>query len=87
MRGRHRAAPDRFRWRRSSVPAAIPVPRRVGIEVVCAETKTAHRVSVDEMTAGHRCGDFLAFCGVRFPAASLTDPGCSQCQRCREHLS
>ena len=54
--GRHRAAPEGSRWRRSSAPAVVPAPRRPGIEVVDALTKLAHRVSPEELVTGHQRG-------------------------------
>lgn len=80
--GRHRAVPQGSRWRRSSAPAAIPAPRRPGIEVVCAATKLTHRVSPEELVPGHQRGDFVAFCGARFQAASLVEPGQGRCSEC-----
>jgi hypothetical protein len=80
--GRHRAAPQRSRWRRSSAPAVVPAPRRPGIEVVCATTKLMHRVSPDELVTGHQRGDFVALCGARFAAAALVEPGRGRCGGC-----
>jgi hypothetical protein len=80
--GKHRAARERSRWRRSSAQAVIPAQRRVGIDVVDAQTKVAHLVSPDELVAGHQRGDYVAFCGARFLAASLVEPGRGQCMEC-----
>ncbi|HEX6402142.1 MAG TPA: hypothetical protein VF003_03100 [Pseudonocardiaceae bacterium] len=80
--GRHRAVPKGSRWRRSSAPAAISAPRLLGIEVVDALTKLAHRVSPDELVTGHQRGDLVAFCGARFLAASLVEPRRGCCAGC-----
>ncbi|MGH3765367.1 MAG: hypothetical protein ACRDS0_06975 [Pseudonocardiaceae bacterium] len=79
---RHRAVSDRHRWRRSSAQAMIPVPRRPGIELVDGITQVRHRVSSDALHAGRQRGDYVALCGVRLLAASLTDPGRGQCPGC-----
>lgn len=60
----------------------IPASGRAGIELVDALTKLAHRVSPDELVAGHRRGNYLALCGARFPAASLAEPGRGRCREC-----
>jgi len=39
---RHRAVPNRLRWRRSSASAVVPVLWRPGIELMDALTKVAH---------------------------------------------
>ncbi len=62
--------------------AAIPAPCRAGIELVDARTRVAHQVSPDELRAGRATGDYQARCGAWFLAASLTDPGRSQCPGC-----
>jgi hypothetical protein len=62
--------------------AAIPPPRRVGIELVDARTRMTHQVSPDELRAGRARGDYQALCGGRLLAASLTDPGCGRCSGC-----
>jgi hypothetical protein len=62
--------------------AAVLAPRRAGVELVDASTKLAHRVSLDELVAGHRRGDYLALCGARFPAASLVEAGRGRCRGC-----
>jgi hypothetical protein len=60
------------------------VRRRPGIEVVDAATLLTHLVSPEEMTAGHQRGDFVAFCGDRFQAACMVEPGVGPCQRCQQ---
>ena len=67
---------------RRSPKAAIPPPRRPGIELVDARTRVAHQVSPDELRAGRARGDYQALCGVRLLAASLTDPGRGRCREC-----
>ena len=79
---RHRAVSRRPRWRRSPAPAVIPAQRRPGIEVVDALTKLAHLVNPDELAVGRQRGDYQARCGVRFPAASLVEPGRGRCRGC-----
>jgi hypothetical protein len=74
MAGRHS--------KRRGADARIPVQRLPGIEVVCAETKLAHLVGLDELVAGHQRGDYLGFCGARFLAASLMEPGRGTCPGC-----
>jgi hypothetical protein len=81
---RHRAITGWSRWRQSSAPALVSVQRRAGIELVDTLTKLAHLVSPDEMVTGHQRGDYQAFCGDRFVAACLVEPGRGPCQRCRE---
>lgn len=61
---------------------AIPVPRRVGVELVDARTRVAHQVSPEELRAGRARGDYQTRCGARLLAASLTDPGRGQCPEC-----
>lgn len=80
---RHRAVSDRARWRRrSTARAVIAVQRLPGVEVVDAQTKLAHQVSADELMTGHRRGDYLGLCGVRFRPASLVEPGRGRCPEC-----
>lgn len=81
-RARHRAVSQRSRWRWSSARAVVPLQRRAGIEVVDALTKLAHQVSPDELLAGRQCGDYEAFCGARFRAASMVEPGRGRCAGC-----
>jgi hypothetical protein len=59
-----------------------PAPRRPGIELVDARTRLVHRVSPDALLDGRAHGDYEAFCGARFLAASLTDPGRGRCREC-----
>lgn len=42
----------------TSEGAAIPVPRRPGIELVDARTRVAHQVSPDKLRAGRATGDY-----------------------------
>jgi hypothetical protein len=65
----------------------IPAPRRPSIELVDALTKLAHQVSPDELLAGRQRVDYQGFCGLRFMAASMVEPGRGPCQPCREHVS
>jgi hypothetical protein len=60
------------------------VPRGGGIDLVDALTKLAHKVSPEELLVGRQWGDYEGFCGLRFMAASLVEPGCGPCQPCRE---
>lgn len=80
--GKHPAVQGGHRWCRPSVHAVITVPRPPGAEVVDALTSLVHRVSVDELLAGRRRGNYLALCGARFPAASMVDPGRGRCRDC-----
>jgi hypothetical protein len=74
----------RFRWHRSSTQAVVPVQRISGIEVIDTETRLAHQVSPDELVAGLQRGEYQGFCGARFRAASMVEPGRGQCRPCRE---
>jgi hypothetical protein len=56
----------------------------VGIDLVDVETKLAHKVSPDELLAGRTRGDYQGFCGTRFMAASMVEPGRGQCQPCQQ---
>jgi hypothetical protein len=86
--GRYRAVAGRPRWRRSSAPSVVPAPRLpAGIDLVDVVTKLAHKVSPDEMVTGHQRGDYLGFCGERFRAACLVEPGRGPCQLCRERAT
>lgn len=67
-----------------SPKGVVPAQRPPGIELVDARTRVAHWVSPDELLAGRARGDYEAFCGARFLAASLTDPGLRS-QRCVDH--
>ncbi len=69
-----------LRLRRS--PEATLAPRKVGIELVDAASKLAHLVSPDELLAGRARGDYQGFCGARFLAASMTEPGRGRCAEC-----
>jgi hypothetical protein len=80
--GRHRAV-NRSHRRRSPAQTQVPVRRRPGIEVVDAATLLTHLVTPGEMTAGHKRGNFVGFCGDRFVAASMVEPGEGPCQRCQ----
>ena len=60
----------------------VPAPRRPGIELVDARTRLVHRVNPDALLDGRAHGDYEAFCGRRFLAASLTDPGRGRCREC-----
>ncbi|HET9254283.1 MAG TPA: hypothetical protein VFO16_03650 [Pseudonocardiaceae bacterium] len=73
--------------KRRRVRARIPERRLPGIELVDAVTKLAHRVSPDELLAGRRSGDYQGFCGARFPAASMVEPGRGPCELCRERAA
>lgn len=73
---------DRPRWRRSSAPAVVPAQRLPGIDVVDASTKVAHLVSPDELVTGRARGNYQGFCGARFRAASLVEPGRDRCPGC-----
>src|SRR5262249_23472070 len=50
-------------------------------------TKLAHLVTPDEMVAGHQRGDYVGFCGDRFQAASLVEPGRGPCQPCQQRAT
>jgi hypothetical protein len=71
-----RGQADRYQGPHSGVgaQAVVPVPRLLGIELVDTLTPLAHRVSPEEPLAGRARGDYEAFCGARFLAATLTDP-------------
>jgi hypothetical protein len=73
---------DRSRWRRSSTRAVVPVSRLPGIKMVDAETGMAHQVSAEELRAGRGRGDYQGFCGARFLAASMVEPGRGRCPGC-----
>jgi hypothetical protein len=75
----------RSRWRRSSAP--VPAQRRAGIDVVDVVTKLAHKVNPDELLAGRSRGEYLGFCGARFQAASMVDPGHGQCLPCQQRVT
>jgi hypothetical protein len=60
----------------------VLAPRRPGIELVDARTRMVHRVSPDGLLDGRAHGDYEAFCGARFLAASLTDPWDGRCPEC-----
>lgn len=60
----------------------VPMRRLPGIELVDALTRVAHRVSPEELLTGRARGDYQGFCGVRFLAAGLTDPGRDRCPDC-----
>jgi len=81
-RARHRAVFRRSRWRRSFTPAVIPAPRRPGVELVEARSGVVHRVSAEELLAGRTRGHHEGFCGVRFQAASMVEPGRRRCSGC-----
>jgi hypothetical protein len=70
-----------------SALSVVPAQRRVGIELVDMETKLAHLVSRDELVAGHQRGDYVGFCGTRFVAASLVEPGHGPCQPCQQRAA
>ena len=72
---------------RRPATVVIPAPRRPGIERVDALTKLAHQVSPDELLAGRQRGDYQSFCGLRFMAASMVEPGCGHCQPCRKQAT
>jgi hypothetical protein len=65
----------------------VSVQRRADIELVDVATKLAHKVTPDEMAAGHQRGDYVAFCGARFVAASLVEPGRGPCQPCQQRAT
>jgi hypothetical protein len=60
----------------------IPAQRRIGIEVVDAQTRITHRVASDELLAGRIAGTYEALCGAQLLSASLTDPGRARCAEC-----
>jgi hypothetical protein len=63
-------------------------PRRIqGIDLVDVVTKLAHKVTPDELLAGRVRGDYLGFCGARFQAASMVDPGRRWCQPCQQRAT
>jgi hypothetical protein len=91
--GKHRqrgcpSAPGRAWWLTAGArlrrlgQTRVPAPRRPGIELVDARTRVVHRVGPDGLLDGRVRGDYEAFCGARFLAASLTDPGGVRCWEC-----
>lgn len=60
----------------------MPVPCRAGVELVDARSGVRHRVSPEELLAGQALGNYVALCGARLRAASLTDPGRRDCREC-----
>jgi hypothetical protein len=64
-------------------PGAAPSGYRGG----GVETGMAHQVSVEELRVGRARGNYQGFCGTRFRAASMLDPGRGQCQPCREQAA
>ncbi|MGH3934695.1 MAG: hypothetical protein ACRDS1_06920 [Pseudonocardiaceae bacterium] len=71
-----------LRLHRSPPQVAVRGPSRAGIELVDARSRVAHRVSSDELLAGRQRGNYLALCGIRFPAASMADRGRGRCAQC-----
>ncbi|MGH3973051.1 MAG: hypothetical protein ACRDS9_06975 [Pseudonocardiaceae bacterium] len=71
-----------LRLHRSPPEVAVPGPRRAGIEVVDVRSWVADRVNPDELLDGRQRGNYLAFCGVRFLAASMVDRGRGRCVEC-----
>ena len=51
--------------------------------VVDVSSALAHLVTDEAMAAGRRSGRYLAVCGDRVLAASLTAPESGYCKRCR----
>lgn len=78
MEGRHRAAAGgRPAWR--VIAAAKPLRP---VPMADARTQVAHLVT-DESFAAHRhSGHYLALCGMRILAASLTAPDRGRCRAC-----
>lgn len=65
---------------RTPVVTAPPRP----IAMADATTGTAHLVTDESVAAGRRAGGlYVAVCGARVLAASLTMPERGQCQSCR----
>lgn len=79
MAGRHRASSPR----RHSAHVTIPAQRGPRpVLIADARTQVAHLVT-DESFAAHRhSGRYLAVCGARVLAASLTAPDRGRCGAC-----
>ncbi len=80
--GRHRRQSDAAYVR---IPEQQRGPRPVGI--TDAHTHVEHLVTDESAMAHRHSGRYLALCGVRGLAASLTAPRCDQCQHCQRALS
>lgn len=79
MAGKHRAG----RSRRTSTHMAIPAqqgPRPIGI--ADARTRIEHLVTHQAFGKYRRSGRYLAVCGARVLAASLTAPDRGRCSDC-----
>lgn len=74
--GKHRRIP---RVARVATPARVS-PRPVGI--TDAQTRVQHLMSDESAMAHRHSGHYLALCGERVLAASLTARERSHCQRC-----
>ncbi|MBV9650996.1 MAG: hypothetical protein JO296_12755 [Pseudonocardiales bacterium] len=74
MTGRHRKRPGLH----VRIPQQ-PAPRLVGM--TDARTRIEHLIDASAMEHRHS-GRYLALCGARVLAASLTDPGRDRCAEC-----
>jgi hypothetical protein len=73
------AGKHRLRGRRAETTA----PRRRAVEVIDAQTFTAHFLTIDALAAGrHPRGRYIALCGQDVLPASLTEPGNGRCSSC-----
>ncbi len=71
------------RHRRQAAHTAIPAqrgPRPLGI--IDARTHVEHLMTDESAMAHRHSGSYLALCGVRVLAASLTAPDRGRCPRC-----
>jgi hypothetical protein len=76
MAGRHRR-------RRGDVPVRIPAQRGPRLaRITDAHTHVEHLVSDESVMAHRHSGRYLALCGTRVLAASLTEPGRGRCREC-----
>lgn len=75
--GRHRRQPDAAYVR---IPEQQSAPCRV--RIIDAHTHIEHLVSEESVAAHRDAGHYLALCGLRVLAASLTDPGRGWCREC-----
>lgn len=74
MAGRHS--------KRGARAARNPAQRRVGVELVDADTRLAHRVDTEALVGALGGGRATTFCGASIRAASLIDPGRGRCREC-----
>ncbi|MGH3853747.1 MAG: hypothetical protein ACRDR6_09640 [Pseudonocardiaceae bacterium] len=77
-----RSVPRHLKKRRSAISEGGPTETVAVFAMTDANTRAAHFVADEDVTAGRAVGRYVAICGRLVIAASLTTPETSYCDSC-----